>query len=150
MRLPGFHAFAWDGPGQVLHVELNPAGPDDFSGAGGGEDLELERDRSEACLLPELLKEGRSFGVGQSGTRLMRFQLAGCGQQVVQVPAPACRIVTAAVLPNGGPVQNRLDPLTEPGGRLGLAGPDRLKRLEHVGVVDLGNGAREQGGCVGV
>ena len=75
------------------------------------------------------------------------LELRGRGEQVLQVPTPARRVVAAAQLARRGPIEHGLDALAHPRGGFGLAGPDRFERLDDVPGFDLGDGQRQQLGA---
>jgi len=57
------------------------------------------------------------------------------GEQVVEVPPPAGRVVAGARLDRRGVVHYRLDALTHPARGLSLRGPDRLQHVQNSGGV---------------
>ena len=58
------------------------------------------------------------------------------GEQLVQVTAPARRVLARAKAAGGGPVQHVLDPPTQALGGLRLRRPDWLQHLQHVRGLD--------------
>ena len=59
------------------------------------------------------------------------------GQELVEMPAPPCRVFTAALSPCLGGIEDILDPAAQPLRRLGCALPQTLKHAEHVMGADL-------------
>src|SRR5262245_818303 len=58
--------------------------------------------------------------------------------------APAGRILTLAIAPNGGPVQNGLDPPAQPPGCFRLLRPDPFKNTHHQSGINALDGERSE------
>lgn len=69
-------------------------------------------------------------------------KLCRIGQQVVQVSAPARRVLTGTEFAHGRPSQDVLDPAAQPGRGFGLLVPDRLQHLHEQRGVNRGHGQR--------
>jgi hypothetical protein len=140
---PGrFHPSGRYSPHSLGHVDLFPPGADHLPGARGGQNREFERRCAYAALSPQIHHEGTEFGIRQGGMVLDPLDLGFSGQQVFEMPAPSCRILTLSVPARRRPIEDRLYAAAYPRRGLGLLPPDRLQRLHHQRCV---NGLDRQG-----
>lgn len=86
-----------------------------------------------------LLIRGWQIGHRNGGAVFDRRDLFRVGQDVLQLPTPACRVGASAVTVGGGPIQNLFNATAHPGSGFGLRLPDRRQRAQHVRLVNLGD-----------
>src|SRR5262249_35415305 len=94
----------------LAKIDFIPARADHLSSAGCRQDRELEGARANAVLLSEICHKGAELGIRQCGMVLDRPELGLPRQQILEMAAPACRVVTLAITARGRPIQDRLDP----------------------------------------
>ena len=137
----GFHAFCGDGPDRAGEVDLLPVGAANLCAAGSGQHEEPER----------------KLGPGPSGRRIdggkrrrdLAVRQGGVVSLALRVPAPVrqrCvrgvdRVVVAAALGNDQ-LEDRREPLPEPGRGLAPVVPQRAKNGRAFGAGHLVDGTR--------
>ncbi|NIO42916.1 MAG: heavy metal translocating P-type ATPase [Burkholderiales bacterium] len=134
------HALGRDKPGFEVQIELRPFSLEHFVGPCSRQDRKLERPRGNAGVGSQLLHELARLRVRQCRVMLHPGYQARSWQELVQVPTPAGRVVTAAIASNGGPVEHRLDTAPKAACRLGLGGPEGFEAAHDEGRVDLVDG----------
>ena len=65
--------------------------------------------------------------------------LAAVRQELVEMPAPARRVLAFPISPRLRPIEHGLDAAPHPASRLRLRRPDRLQRLQHQPGIDGSN-----------
>src|SRR5262249_21660729 len=97
----------------VVLADLAPTGADDFIGAPGSQDQELQRARLNIIALAQPLQEGRDVAIGQRRVMLDARQLLAGGQQMVEVTAPACGVLAVAIAVDPRPVEYVFNPAAQ-------------------------------------
>src|SRR6266851_4948882 len=109
MLLASLHARHRHGPDLFLEIDLVPPRAYHLAGPRRGQDQELECPRCDALLLMQLRHEGRDIVIRQRGMMLDLANLATGRQQLIEMAAPARRILAFAIGAHRGPVEDRLD-----------------------------------------
>jgi hypothetical protein len=125
--LASLHARGRHGPHRAVKVEFYPSGPDHLARARGGEYSEFESARRYALALAQGGHECRHIGIGHRRMMASR-QALPLRQEVVEMAAPARRILAAAQPLRLGRIKHALDPAAKAGSGFRLLVP---KRLEH-------------------
>lgn len=82
--------------------------------------------------------------------QLRRRYLARLREQMIKVPSPPGRVFALVAFANGGPIQNAVDPSTQPRRGFRLGAPKRLQHLRHQLGVDITDWGRDKNWrCVG-
>jgi hypothetical protein len=136
MLLPCLHAPARYRPDLRLDVDLVPARADRLARPRGGQDGEFQRSRDQRAVLAQLGHERRQLRIGQCGVVLDLAHLATRRQQLVEMAAPARRVLSSAIAAHFCPVEHGLDAPAQAACRLRLRCPDGLQDLEHERCVD--------------
>jgi len=125
--LASLHARGRHGPHRAVKVEFYPSGPDHLARARGGEYSEFESARRYALALAQGGHECRHIGIGHRRMMASR-QALPLRQEVVEMAAPARRILAAAQPLRLGRIKHALDPAAKAVSGFRLLVP---KRLEH-------------------
>ncbi len=130
------HALGWDGPHLRIQINLRPSTADDFTGAAGAKDSELQGPRGDALARCELRHKLGHFSKGQRRVMLDFGDCIARGEGVNQVAVPASRVFSRAIAARFPKIENGFNPAADPACRFGLGVPDRLDRLEDERLVD--------------
>src|SRR6516165_3662834 len=99
-------------------------GTDDFPSPCGDKDRKFEPARGNALLLAQRDHEGTDFGIWQRRMVLDPADLRFLGQQLVEMPAPACRVLTVTVAAGCCPIEDHLDAAAHAARGLRLLSPN--------------------------
>lgn len=95
MRALALHPPRWNGPDALLVVELVERRANHFPCPSRGQDRELERPGRDALLLAQLGNERANFLVRQRGVVPYRSCARSLRQQVLEMAAPPCRVLSS-------------------------------------------------------
>jgi hypothetical protein len=129
------HPHSGNGPDGLVEIKLFPFRIEDFTGAGRRKDREFERHRAERLNLPDFRNEGRN--VFERHRRVVATRkLRPLGQNMIEMAAPARRVLTAPPAAHLGVVQHAFDPASEARGCLRYLRPKRLQHGQDFRRVD--------------
>src|SRR5262245_34507126 len=126
MFLAGFHAPSGDGPDFLGRVHLVPYGADRVAGAGRRSDRKFESSSRHTFLLSQAGEEVGQLAVGKRRMMLDSADLGRCGEQMVEMAAPPCRVLALPKPANLGPIQYRFNSAPHAVRSLGPVLPIRL------------------------
>src|SRR6516165_6148452 len=131
-----FHSAGRNDPYAPVEIDFAPGCTKNFTWASGRQNQKLERAGSDAFLLAQGIHELADLGVGQGGMMFDLSYLRPCGQQMIEMTAPAGGIVAKSVTANLSPAQYRLNPAAQSARGLWLARPDRLQCAHDEAGID--------------
>jgi hypothetical protein len=104
--------------------------------ARGGQDRKFQRPRGNALLLAPLGQERGELGTGQRGMMLDPAHLRLLRQQIIEMAAPARRVLTDAIAARCRPIEYAFDPAFDSARGFGLLGSDLLQCLHDQPDID--------------
>src|SRR3954462_12371904 len=131
MIAAGLYPHLRNRPERRIEIKLAPPRADHFAGPSGRQDCELKCSRRNAVGLAQGCRERRNLVEGHSGM-VASGKLIGPGKQVIEMAAPARRVLSRPEPLRLRGVQHPLNATTNPRGGLLLLAPYRLERIEHV------------------
>ena len=113
MLTSGSHALLGDGPYRLVQINFSPTRSTHLPRTGCRDDGELQCSRDHAELPAKFDHECADIRGVQRRVVFDFGRLARRGQNLVEVSAPARRVVPAAVAPGAGIVQHVFNPSTQ-------------------------------------
>jgi hypothetical protein len=103
------HPVAWDDPDITSNLAF-PRHAAGLAAAGCSQDCEFQAACGQPLLRTQFAHEFRDLLPRQCGVIFDLVDLAACGEQVFEMPGPACRVLAGAVVFDLCPIQNFCDP----------------------------------------
>ena len=128
----GLHPRPGDDPECVIQVDFAPTCSTSFTGAGGRKNYEPQTAGTHPAAAAKSRHYGWQVAPGNCRVMLNTLNFRACGQDVVKVPTPCCRIFSSPPAPDLCVIQNRLDPPPNPACSFRLGFPDRLQDTHNV------------------
>src|SRR6516225_3527788 len=111
MGLAALHAFARHGPNAV--GDFGRPGHQHFAGPRSAKNAKLKRTRARAVFLPEHGHERRQCVVRHRGVMLDLADLRLLGKELVEIAAPARRVLAGAITAHPRPIKYALNAPTD-------------------------------------